>query len=175
MSEYYLTSAETAILRNNSEDFAKRIPTGSIIVELGSGFVHKRNLSANLMIQHANTLFRDLRKVSILLQALEALGKSIDYYALDLSHSELERTLSAVPKFQYVKCHGLHGTYDDGLEWLKRPEVASKSKCVMHLGSSIGNFDRTEASAFLKSFVAVLQDGDSMLIGLDACNDPAKV
>ncbi len=38
-----------------------------------------------------------------------------------------------------------------------------------------GNFDRGEAAEFLKGFSDVLGPGDTMLIGLDACNDPARV
>jgi len=38
-----------------------------------------------------------------------------------------------------------------------------------------GNFSRDEAADFLKGFADVLSLGDSMLIGLDACDDPAKV
>ena len=81
---------------------------------------------------------RNLRKVKILLEAFEAAGKEIDYYALDLSLTELERTLAAVPPFRNVKCHGLHGTYDDGFAWLKSIGIASRPKCIMSLGSSIG-------------------------------------
>ena len=120
-------------------------------------------------------LSSNLRKVSILLEALEAAEKSVDYYALDLSVKELQRTLAAVPKFEHVKCHGLHGTYDDGLDWLKTPENASRPKCIMSLGSSIGNFHRKDAAEFLKGFSEILQTGDTMLIGLDACDDPARV
>lgn len=76
--------------------------------------------------------------MSILLQALDAAGKVVDYYALDLSLTELRRTLEQVPAFKHVRCHGLHGTYDDGLDWLKLPENQSRPKCVMSLGSSIG-------------------------------------
>lgn len=113
--------------------------------------------------------------MSILLQAFEVIEKKIDYYALDLSREELERTLAAVPKFEHVRCHGLHGTYDEGLEWLRRPEVASKPMCIMSLGSSIGNFGRQEAAAFLKRFTAILKTEDTILIAVDACDDPAKV
>jgi uncharacterized SAM-dependent methyltransferase len=76
--------------------------------------------------------------VSILLRALEAAGKEVDYYALDLSLSELKRTLEQVPSFEYVKCHGLHGTYDDGLDWLKSADHSTRTMVVMSLGSSIG-------------------------------------
>jgi uncharacterized SAM-dependent methyltransferase len=78
--------------------------------------------------------------VRILLEALDAAGKEIDYYALDLSLKELERTLAAVPQFRGVRCHGLHGTYDDGLAWLKSNGIASRPKCILSLGSSIGTY-----------------------------------
>ncbi|KAH8808957.1 C-type lectin protein [Xylogone sp. PMI_703] len=154
LEEYYLTNAEIDVLKNFASSIAKAIPSGSMVIELGSG---------------------NLRKVSILLQALEALGKDIDYFALDLSEKELRRTLEQVPAFDHVKCHGLLGTYDDGLEWLKNPANQSRTKCVMSLGSSIGNFHRHEAADFLRNFSNVLQPSDFFLIGLDATNDSKKV
>jgi L-histidine Nalpha-methyltransferase / hercynylcysteine S-oxide synthase len=130
--------------------------------------------------------------VCLLLRALDDAGKEIEYYALDLSRTELERTLAQVPPLKHVSCHGLLGTYDDGRQWLKQPSILSRSKCILHLGSSIGkiltrgwfdtqltpftgNFDRDEAAEFLKSFADVLRPSDRMLLGVDACCDPAKV
>lgn len=113
--------------------------------------------------------------MSILLKALERSGKDIDYYALDLSLKELERTLADVPRFHHVRCHGLHGTYDDGLAWLKAGRNANRPKCVLSLGSSIGNFHRPDASAFLKDFAAILGPNDSIVVGLDASYDAEKV
>lgn len=137
---------------------------------------------------------RNLRKVNILLQAFEDAGKNIDYYALDLSQKELERTLAQLPSYSHVSAHGLLGTYDDGREWLRKPSNSSRLKCILSLGSSIGewvsaqsqpsprltrqfsgNFDRDDAADFLKSFADVLGLGDTMLIGLDACDNPARV
>ena len=111
------------------------------------------------------------------MQALERAQKDVDYFALDLSIPELERTLQAVPKgiYEHVCCYGLHGTYDDGLEWLKQPENINRPKCILFLGSSIGNFSRQEAAEFLKSFTPVIGEGDSMLIGVDACQNKDKV
>jgi len=120
----------------------------------------------------------NLRKVNILLKALDEAGKRIDYYALDLSYVELERTLSAMPDdtFQHVKCHGLYGTYDDGLVWLQKDDIKHKPKTVLSLGSSIGNFPRPDAAGFLHSFADVLKGPkDTLLIGLDGCKDPDKV
>lgn len=91
--------------------------------------------------------------------------------------SELERTLAAVPTgaFKHVKCFGLWGTYDDGLEWLKLPEQAAKPKAILSMGSSIGNFTREEAVGFVAQYAEILKPTDSLIIGLDACQDPEQV
>lgn len=74
----------------------------------------------------------------LLLDEFEKAAKPVDYYALDLSQQELERTLSQVPEFKYVKCRGLLGTYDDGKEWLAKQAGTDRHVCLVHLGSSIG-------------------------------------
>lgn len=119
----------------------------------------------------------NLRKIMILLHAIDKIGKNVDYYALDLSLSELQRTLRKVPTdtFKHVHCHGLLGTYDDGLEWLKTQDNASRSKCIMWLGSSIGNFSRDEAAMFLRRFTSTLSPRDMLIVGIDGCQDSEKV
>ncbi|KAG5950565.1 Ergothioneine biosynthesis protein 1 [Claviceps sorghi] len=154
LDEYYLTNYEIELLKKHSCEIAAKVPDGSMLIELGSG---------------------NLRKVCLLLQAFEDAQKSIDYYALDLSQKELERTLAHVPDFKFVSCHGLLGTYDDGVTWLKQPAVVDRTKCILHLGSSIGNFDRDEAAEFLQSYADVLKPDDSMVIGLDSCGSPDKI
>lgn len=132
----------------------------------------KRVILWTELINHSN-----LRKIEILLSAIDSIGKRVDYYALDVSLDELERTLMAVPqaRFKNVKCFGLHGTYDDGLEWLKSKDICMIPKSVLSMGSSIGNFSKFDAAHFLSSFASTLQPGDNLLIGIDACNDPQKV
>jgi hypothetical protein len=48
---------------------------------------------------------RNLRKVNILLQAIDRLGKDVEYYAVDLSLPELERTFSEIPTGKQVSLH----------------------------------------------------------------------
>lgn len=67
------------------------------------------------------------------------------------------------------------GTYDDGLAWLKEPKNTERPKTILSLGSSIGNFDRTEAAEFIAQFADILASDDTLLIGVDACTDPDKV
>ena len=42
-------------------------------------------------------------------------------------------------------------------------------------GSSIGNFPRDEAAAFLRRIAASLGPRDNLLLGVDACQDAEKV
>lgn len=135
LDEYYLTNYEIEVLKRSSAEIARQIPEGSMVIELGSGSVDSLRVPTALL-----TRSRNLRKVCLLLQAFEDLAKPIQYFALDLSRKELERTLAQVPDFKYVSCHGLLGTYDDGREWLKHPSLTGRSKCILHLGSSIGMF-----------------------------------
>lgn len=121
--------------------------------------------------------YSNLRKVEILLKEFERQKKPVEYMALDVSLEELQRTFAEIPSrsFKYVKCRGLLGTYDDGLAWLRRLENKRKPTWVMSLGSSIGNFTRSEAAQFLGGFARALGPEDSLLIGIDGCQDPQKV
>lgn len=132
--------------------------------------------------EYANVTWgRNLRKTRILLDALDKLGKEVDYFALDVSFTELQRTLSAIPPgtFRHVRCFGLFGTYDNAREWLQRPGIATRSKTLLFLGSTLGGFQRDEAAAFLSSFVPESpQPGEvlpSFLLGLDGCKHPQRV
>ncbi|KIW82531.1 hypothetical protein Z517_05558 [Fonsecaea pedrosoi CBS 271.37] len=163
-TEYYLTNCEIELLKKHSHQIAQRIESGAIIVELGSGC---------------------LRKTKILLQAVDDMSKPVDYYALDLSRSELERTLQEVSPgtFQHVRCHGLLGTYDDGLTWLQQPEIASRPKVVLSLGSTLGSFTRAEAADFFAGFAKAIDhcvNGATrsealMIIGVDGCKKGEQV
>jgi EasF-like predicted methyltransferase len=159
--QYYLTNAEIDILHTHSAEIAEQIEPNSIILELGSGA---------------------LRKTDILLQEIEAQGKDVDYYALDLDHTELVRTLQQLKpgKFRHVRCHGLLGTYEDGGQWLSQAEMARRPTCVLSLGSTIGGFTRSEAAGFLREWSSTLRQlGDGIktgfIIGLDGNVDGASV
>ncbi|THV94890.1 hypothetical protein D6D27_03546 [Aureobasidium pullulans] len=157
--EYYLTNCEIELLKQHSAELALQIAPGSVVVELGSGC---------------------LRKIKLLLDALEAQHKPVDYYALDLNHSELERTLTDISpsSFSYVRCHGLLGTYDDGLSWLQDPSLLDRPKCILSLGSTIGSSSISGAANFLSNFVEAVKCSTSQgmfIVGVDGCKDGDKV
>lgn len=127
--------------------------------------------------QTSDTSSSNLRKIEILLRECERTEKRVDYYALDLSLVELQRTFSEISteSFNFVGFHGLHGTYDDALAWLQDPENRTRPTVVLSMGSSIGNFSRSDAAGFLSGFSKALNPMDFLLIGLDACKDPERV
>ncbi|KAL4879953.1 histidine-specific methyltransferase [Aspergillus karnatakaensis] len=150
---YYLTREEIRLLGVRRFEIAQQIQPGSMIIELGSG---------------------NLRKTKILLDALEDLGRPVDYFALDVSRPELQRTLRPVTAgvYRHVRCFGLWGTYDDGRKWLQSPEIQARPKTILYLGSTLGNFEKDDAAQFLSSFAL---SNCSFLLGLDGCKEEAKV
>ncbi|KAL4893565.1 C-type lectin protein [Aspergillus ambiguus] len=156
VDEYYLTNAEIDVLQTHAKRIAERVPDNAQLLELGSG---------------------NLRKIKILLEELDHVGKNIDYYALDLSLSELQRTFAevSVDDFEHVGLHGLHGTYQDALSWLKDPQNRQRPTVILTMGSSMGNFDRTAAAEFLGRYTKLLGPSDMMVVGLDGCKDTERV
>ena len=121
----------------------------------------------------------NLSKTKILLQAVEDIGTPITFYALDISRSNLHRSFQAIPAdlYKHVQCHALWGAFTDGLSWLKQPANASRQKCLLSLGATVGNFARDEAPSFLRDFSTTFIPGgkDFMLISLDACKERERI
>ena len=86
------------------------------------------------------------------------MGREADYYALDLSPNSVRRSLDTMSSvhFKNIRCHGVLGTYDDARDWLQSSENRDTPKCILSLGSSIGNLTDMEAVEFLKNFAGPL-------------------
>lgn len=124
--DYYLTNLEIDLLNQHADEMASWIQDGAALIELGAGA---------------------LRKTAILLDAIERQGKSITFYALDLDHSELVRTLAQLEgRYRNITLCGLWGTYDDGRKWLA--SMQEHQKILLWLGSSIGNLSRCKYSCY---------------------------
>ena len=135
---------------------------------------------------------RNPRKIKVLLKALDKTGRGVDYFAVDLFLPALQRSLDRISasSFQNINCYGLLGTYDDARAWLQLPENIQRPKCLVSLGSSIGNLSHSGAAEFLSGFAQVLghkrgpsentqenpdEVESSMLIGLDSCKSADKI
>lgn len=152
--EYYLTNAEIDILETQLYQIVDYIKDNSIIIELGAG---------------------SLRKTELILRTLDLTRKNITYYALDLDEPSLIKALDSVPILEHVRVGGILGTYDEGMDWIGSLP-SSAPRCIMWLGSSIGNLDRDASSTFLRELQErCLRPGDLFLLGADRRNEPSRV
>ena len=109
---------------------------------------------------------------------------------IDLEHSQLVDTLEALKKAEpdsvsassdssKVHIQGIRASYDE-----VRPHLSTNStifdqnarKCLLWLGSSLGNFTRQEAADFLRQYAEEgMKPGDTFLIGIDSTDDAALI
>lgn len=163
LPEYGLARADERLLTTYARSIARHLEKPPLhVAELGSG---------------------SGRKTRPLLQALQVRGGDVIYYPIDVSPAALEicrQQLSAV-----TAVVPLEARYLDGLMQVMLRREYGEPMLVLFLGSTIGNFDRSEATAFLQSLREVMLPEDSLLLGADmvkrtsqmlaAYNDPTGV
>jgi L-histidine N-alpha-methyltransferase len=148
LPEYYLTRTECSILIKNRREIMGAFLTGDLI-EMGSG----SNLKISKLIEASN----------------EGRGEHIRYVPVDVSEelliAEAEALVRTFPKLRVL---GIVADFTKGLEIIP----ADSPKLVIIFGSTIGNFEKEEASRILHKISTRFQDGDRFLIGLDMVKDP---
>jgi dimethylhistidine N-methyltransferase len=158
--EYYLTRVETSILKENAPEIAstvlKRQDQNSeifkqvSIVELGSG---------------------NSTKTRILLSEFLDKCTDVHYFPIDISHKTLALAVESLRSdFSKLSITGMPMDYNSGLERINRlvsAHDAPKSKLILFLGSSIGNFEPKQAVSFLRMLRQKMCLDDYLLIGFD--------
>jgi dimethylhistidine N-methyltransferase len=142
---YYLTRCEREILERHGDDVARRLDgRPCVAVDLGAGDGHKTRL---------------------LLERLRARCPAVTYAPLDVSAAALDEAAARVrAEMPGVSVRPLRADYAAGLRRLEREPSA---KLVLFLGSSIGNLEHAEATAFLRELRLSLRPGDHALVGFD--------
>ena len=149
LPEYYLTRAETAILRDHVCEIAADFPGDVTVIELGSGSAVKTRL---------------------LLETLRHGQRKVRYIPIDICRDVLEESAAALLRlFPELEIVAVAAEYHKGLRQLRSESAARK--LVLWLGSNIGNFERTDAGAFLRRVRDTLQTGDRVLVGVDLRKD----
>ncbi len=145
LPEYGLTRADERLLRRHASEIVDRVVGPVSVAELGSG---------------------SGRKTRYLLEAF-CRRQRTTYYPVEISHSALvmcERELSDIESISIV---GFEREYLDGLLEVAAYRKPGHHLCVLFLGSTIGNFDRTAGTKFLSDVRNILKPGDSLLLGTD--------
>lgn len=148
--EYYCTRAEAEIIKRHARDIAAICDRTSRIVELGSG---------------------NSEKTRILLETFIDSDIQATYYPIDVSHAVLEESAAVLKEAcPPLNVRPIAARYEDGLGML---ETVDGKILLLWLGSSIGNYERESANAFIARLKSRLSIGDHFLLGVDLVKDPA--
>lgn len=140
--EYYLTRAETALLRAHAASIAEALGPHIDLVELGSG---------------------SSVKTRILLDALRAPAR---YVPVDISGEHLRASARRLARaYPDLAIEPLAADYARPIEGLRT--VRGARRVVFFPGSSIGNFEPLEAVRFLARAAALAGPRGIVLIGVD--------
>lgn len=148
LEEYYPTRTELAIMEAHAPEMAASLGPGCLLVEYGSG---------------------SSRKTRLLLDHLE---EPAAYVPVDISREHLRSSAAALAG-QYPALEVLP-VCADFTEAFELPEPASEPlrRVVYFPGSTIGNFDPTEARELLAGIARRSGAGSGLLIGADLDKDP---
>ncbi len=150
LPEYGLTRADAALLERNSDDIVRAAGSPSLIAELGSGTGTKTR-----HILNAATPAR--------------------YFPIDISRSALQQCQSALGSMEGIRMKAVEATYLEGIDSVRAERRNNEPILVLFLGSTIGNFNRSEANSFLRDLRRSLLPGDSLLLGADLVKPREKL
>jgi dimethylhistidine N-methyltransferase len=147
--EYYLPRAEREILERHAPALAARFPGDVTLVELGSG---------------------NAAKTRLLIEALLARQEAVRYVPIDICRTVLEESaLQLLRDYPPLDVLAIAAEYAEALPHLTTS--APGCKLILWLGSNVGNFDRSEAAAFLRRVSATMGPDDRLLVGIDLRKD----
>jgi dimethylhistidine N-methyltransferase len=149
LPEYYLTRAESRILRTHSGEIASFLLPDSLLVELGSG---------------------SCTKTRFILEELLRRNGRVTYSPIDVSQEMLRKSAELLlERYDALKIISIAAEYREGLRQLD--SRTGRPKLVLWLGSSIGNFEFEAGVRFLRNVVGSLSTEDLFLIGFDLQKD----
>jgi dimethylhistidine N-methyltransferase len=145
LPEYGVTRAEAGLLGASASDIVRAAGCPSLVIELGSGTGAKTR------------------------HILDAAARNhrVRYSPIDISAAALTgcvKTLDGIPN---VDIEPVEADYLHGVAHALAQRKTGEPVLVLFLGSTIGNFTRTEAAAFLRSLQRRLEPGDYLLLGTD--------
>lgn len=148
LEEYYPTRTETALLQKYGKEIANYIGSKVCLIEYGCG---------------------SLVKTRILIDALD---QPFLFIPIDISEEHLLRASQNLAK-QYQKLKVLPQVADFTKSMVLPRQARSKNnKCVGFFpGSTIGNFNPTEAIKFLRGISKTVGQNGGLLIGVDLKKD----
>ena len=149
LPEYYPTRTELSLLRTVAPQIRALAGPSATVIEFGAG---------------------GARKAKLLLDALDAPRR---YAAIEISRAAIEATVdelhTALPDLDLMGiCADFMEPFSFDQSWL-----GSDRRLCFFPGSTLGNFHRADAIAFLKNARAIAGPNGAMLLGVDLIKDRA--
>ncbi len=145
LPEYGLTRADERILREHAAEMVRRFAPPLVVAELGSGSGRKTRCILEALAGHQRTT----------------------YFPIDISPAALAQCALELGQLRDVGIEPIEARYLDGLKEVAGRRGRSERLLVLFLGSTIGNFERSEAQEFLRQVRQGLRPGDGLLLGTD--------
>ena len=153
LPEYGLTRADGQLLARASGEIVRDSGHPAIIVELGSG--------TGMKTRHV--------------LAAAARFHPVEYRPIDISSAALDNCVKSLGGMERVQIEPIEGTYADGIKTAMRNRQPGQRALLLFLGSTIGNFRRSEATPFLRKMRASMRPGDHLLLGADLVKPREKL
>ena len=151
LEEYYLTRTELAILRSRIDEMTALIGSEALIVEYGSG----SGLKTRLLLDHVE--------------------RPAGYVPIEISAAALrESTARLTERYPDLDVLPVRADYLGEYELPRFPRRFSR-RVVFFPGSTIGNFAREQAGAFLQHIGRTCGSGGGLLIGVDLHKDTPRL
>jgi L-histidine Nalpha-methyltransferase len=154
LPEYYLTRAESEILRNNADQIVSSVEGPFRLLELGSG---------------------SSEKTRYLIEAVLKKQPELHYLPVDISDSSLELASQRLLRlYPGLRITAFAADYFTALQALAKrvPADQDRRTVALFLGSNIGNFGREESREFLRAVRKLLHPEDALLLGADLKKAP---
>lgn len=147
LDAYYPTRTEMGIMQAEIKKMAKAIGPDALLIEFGSG----SSLKTRLLLDHLDDL--------------------AGYVPIDISEAHLLETAAALRLlYPDVEILPVAADYTKPFD-IPEPSKAVQKRVVYFPGSTIGNFEPSEAQAFLQQAAQVAGPAGSLLIGVDLKKD----
>lgn len=141
LPEYYLTRIELCIMKRHAAAMAARCGPKCLLIELGAG---------------------SLQKVRLLLNRLE---RPSGYVPVDVSGSHLSAAAGELRRdYPHLEILPVCADFTDHVPL---PDGLNGNRTVYFPGSTLGNFNPSEADSLLRRIARIVGPGGGLLIGLD--------
>jgi len=145
LPEYGLSRAGERLLRKHASALASRLPAPAVVAELGCGSGKNTRWLLETLVQN----------------------RPVTYCPIEISGAALAACKRQMDDLDSLTFLGFEREYLEGLAEVAAFRPTHEPLLVLFLGSTIGNFSRSEGVQFLKQVRRNMIPGDSLLLAAD--------